>query len=265
MALQIMRFDPGVQASDSTHFEGIIAPDKGISAELLKVANSSYYGRSGKIKNLKDAVTLLGIKASKNLVILMITRNLKTHLKGPTYQRYLNEFPVVAALLAGDLARFLELHHIVEESFVSALLHRIGMTILALNRTEHYELILQQCEKNGWGLMKMEQGAYKTTHNSVTQEAFATWNLPEAMQNVAKNLDFPLDSVAQQTDLTRVTELSDIIASKLLSIDISEGAMEKEMKIVDHYGRGVDFTYKFDPAYYEKLKQHPFYRQAMSI
>ncbi len=265
VALQIMRFDPGLQASDGSHFEGIIGPDKGICAEILKVANSAYYGRSGKIKSLRDAVTLLGIKASKNLVVLMITRNLKTHLKGPTYQRYLNEFPVVAALLAQDLARFLELNDIVEESFVAGLLHRIGMTILALNRTEHYALLLEQAEKNGWAIMEMEQGAYKTNHNTVTEEAFAAWHLPEALRSVAKNVDFPLDAVDAQTDLTRITALSDIIAGKLLSLDVVEQPLEKERKIIDHYGRGVDFTYKFDPAYYEKLKEHPFYRQAMSL
>jgi HD-like signal output (HDOD) protein len=260
-----MRFDPSLKTADGSHFETIVGPDKGICAELLKVANSSYYGRSGKIKSLRDAVTLLGIKASKNLVVLMITRNLKTQLKGSTYQRYLNEYPVLAALLAQDLAGFLELHHLAEEAFVAGLLQRIGMTILALNRTDHYGPMIDACEKNGWGLAKMEKGSYRTTHNEVTQEAFAVWNLPDALQNVAKNLDFPMESIGSQSDLTLLAGLSDILAAKLLSLDIVDGALEKELKIVERYGRGVDFTYKFDPSYYEKVKKHPFYVQAMAI
>ncbi len=263
VALMVMRFDPGAETSDSAHLEGIIGPDKGISAELLKVANSAYYGRSGKINSIRDAVTLLGVKAAKNLVVLMITRNLKKQLNGAVYQRYLTEFPVVCALIAQELAIRLKKPEIAEEAFVAGLLHRIGMTILALDKPEHYDQLLGQVEKNGWDLAEMENGAYKTDHHSVTEKAFVEWKLPADLTAVAKSVDFKPEDVKSQSDLTLLTALADVIAAKLLGLDVIPRALEKEKSILDRFGLPVDFTYPFDPTYYEKLKEHPFYRQAM--
>ncbi len=264
VAMQIMQFNPDSQSSDGNAFEKIIAPDQGVSAELLKMANSSFYGHSGRIKNIKEAITLLGVKAAKNLTIVMITRSLKINLKGPVYRLYLNEYPVIAALIASDLAVELGQKKLSEDAFVSALLHRVGMTIMALNHPDHYNVILDQCAKNGWELRKMEQDSYKTTHAALTLEAFASWNLPAAMQSTAKNIDFPAGRSGEQQELTLITELADIIAAKLLSLDIASGSAEKEKAILNPFGKGVETTYKYTPEFYEKLKEHPFYKQAMT-
>jgi hypothetical protein len=54
VAARVMQFDPGSPNSSIATLERIISPDQGISAELLRVSNSAYYGRSGSIKTLRD-------------------------------------------------------------------------------------------------------------------------------------------------------------------------------------------------------------------
>lgn len=265
VALQAMKFDPDADESDSGKLQQLLAPDKSITTRLLKVANSAYYGRSGRISSLKDAITLLGLKASKNLVILLITKNLNGALKGELYMKYVHEYPVVSALIGLDLVLQLDKKEILGDIFVSGLLHKIGMTIIGMKKKEHYSLMLDQAEINGFDIQELEKEAYKINHNKVGVTAFKNWKLPDQLISVVTNIDFEPEDVGLQTDLTRLTVLAGILSSKLLSIDMLQKPLEREKQILEYYARSFELTNAFDPDYLELLKEHPFYQQAVSI
>lgn len=52
----VIRFDHADPDASIESLQQLIAPDKGITAEILKIVNSALYGRSGKIKTLKEAI-----------------------------------------------------------------------------------------------------------------------------------------------------------------------------------------------------------------
>jgi|GEM_PF-1847505 putative nucleotidyltransferase with HDIG domain len=58
--------DPNATAED---ISGIIEKDDFLAAFILKVANSSYYGNSGKVKSINDAVVLLGFTGIKSIAV----------------------------------------------------------------------------------------------------------------------------------------------------------------------------------------------------
>jgi len=87
--LQVIQYDHNSPTANPQDIEKIVSPDKGISAEILKVANSAYYGRSGKVKLLRDATSLLGLKALKNLIIFLGTKNLNEKIKTPILKNML--------------------------------------------------------------------------------------------------------------------------------------------------------------------------------
>ncbi|MFO1525423.1 MAG: HDOD domain-containing protein [Turneriella sp.] len=62
---QVIGFDANNPKNSAADLEKLIVPDKAISAGLLRVSNSAFYGRSGKVKILRDALAVLGIKATK--------------------------------------------------------------------------------------------------------------------------------------------------------------------------------------------------------
>lgn len=263
VTMQVMRFDPQAEAADSHSLANLIAPDKGICVDLLRIANSAYYGRSGQIRTVRDALTLLGLKPAKNFILLLITRNMAENLKGPLFKKYLMEYPVIAALAAEELVRLLKLNLEVGDAFVTALLHNIGMTVLALNKKDHYELLMEHSERTGDSLIGLEKDAYGTRHDDVSRMAFAQWKLPESMQTVANQLNFSLDQTESVSDLSRVTTLAAIIAGKFTYSDLVEGPLEKEARIFAHYQAGKDVQSHFGPAFYDQVQQHPFYQFTM--
>ena len=69
VAHKVLLFE-GDTVSGSSELEQIILPDKSICADILRMANSAYYARAKKIQTIKDAITLLGLKTIKNIVML---------------------------------------------------------------------------------------------------------------------------------------------------------------------------------------------------
>lgn len=70
----------------SEELENIIAPDKSLSADLMRVANSAYYGRAGSINTLRDAITLMGLKTINNIVLVKFRQRYTAKLRHPLYK-----------------------------------------------------------------------------------------------------------------------------------------------------------------------------------
>src|SRR5512136_2368091 len=56
--------------------EKIILLDPAITARILKVANSALYARQREIKNVQQAITLLGFKMIKSMILLVCASNI---------------------------------------------------------------------------------------------------------------------------------------------------------------------------------------------
>ena len=263
VTMQVMKFDHQADNADSTHLGSIVAPDKGICVDLLRIANSAYYGQSGNIRSVKDAVTLLGLKPAKNFILLLITRSMSESLRGPLFKKYLMEYPVIAALTAEELVKMFSLNHAVGDAFTTALLHNIGMTVIGLEKKDHYGLLLEYSERTGQPLAKLEQDSYGTTHDSVSRMAFTQWNLPESMRTAVSELGFAVDDTSNVSDLARVMTLASIIAGKFTYSDLVDQPLEKEARILDYYKADENVRGFFGPNYYETIQKHPFYQFTM--
>jgi len=261
VTVQIMQYDPLSPQASSQALEGIIAPDKGVSAEILRVSNSSFYGRSGSVQTLRDAITLLGGKAVKNLTILLATKALAGSLKGEVYKKYLHEFPIASALLAQDLADSAGRKNIREEVFLGALLHKIGMTSLALTFPKEYRLTLDEAEKEGLPLAEEERKRHGRDHVDVAGEIADRWKLPDGLRKILTQHDFAADDMSQVPDQVRLTALAGLAAREMMGLLLPMEELDRKARLAHHYGLegGIE---KMDAKYYQSLREHPFFQQA---
>ena len=263
VTMQVMKFDPQGESADSQHLGALVAPDKGICVDLLRIANSAYYGQAGNIRTVKDAVTLLGLKPAKNFILLLVTRSMSENLRGPLFKKYLMEYPVIAALTAEELVKMFQLNQAAGDAFTTALLHNIGMTVIGLEKKDHYGLLLEYSERTGQPLAKLEQDSYGTTHDAVSRMAFAQWNLPQNMRTVVDEMGFSVDDTSKVSDMARVMTLASIIAGKFTYSDLVDQPLEKEARILDHYKADATMRGFFGPGYYDTVQKHPFYQFTM--
>ncbi len=264
VAIQVMQFDPNSDKASSYSLEQIITPDKGVSAEILRISNSAFYGRSGKVKTLRDAITLLGLKTVKNLVILLSTQSISGSLKGEMLVKYLQEFPIVAALVAQELCQKLGHKEFKDEIFVGGLLHKIGMTIFALNQSKQYKLLLETAEKRDRDFVEMERETFKTDHVEIGRTVFNTWKLPEQLKEIISEHEFDAARIGEMSDLVRLSALGSLVARELIGIPLFERDLSRKDALVAHYQAEDLLAKEFGEGRYALIQDHPFYKQVVS-
>ncbi len=89
VVMKVLTFESDNPHGGSAEMEKILSPDIGISTNIIRIANSAYYGRSGTIQSLKDAITLLGTKTIKNLIFLEYNKKINKSLKPPLFFKHL--------------------------------------------------------------------------------------------------------------------------------------------------------------------------------
>lgn len=255
---QVIQFDANNPKNGAADLEKLVVPDKAISAELLRVANSAFYGRSGKVKILRDSLAVLGIKATKNLVIYLSTKTMAANYKSDTFKKYLNRFPIYAALVAQNIALETKLKPQADECFLAALLHSIGMNIMALQKQGHYSDMIDACEKNKWELSKLEKQSYGTTHTILGKRAAETWKLPDIFKRLME-----ISPTTEYTNLLdpleKSTYLAGVIASVLLEIPVSEAAKTNAQRCYTDLGGTQNVLLRHaSPDALTKIKAHPF-------
>ncbi|MBL8020900.1 MAG: HDOD domain-containing protein [Leptospirales bacterium] len=265
VAARIMQFDPAGSHASSSSMEMIVGADQSISAEILRVANSSYYGRSGKIKTLKDAITLLGLKTAKNLVVLIFTRSMASKIRGDILRKHCIEFPVVTALLCIDTAKQAGQSDLKEEAFLCGLLHRIGMTMIALEKRAEYAEMISKAELEQIDLRTLEQSMLGTTSNDINALVVKKWNLPPTIAETMLGLNVAPEAVGDASHQVRITALSASIAKKLLGIPILPGDDAVQTAVLHHYGLKHEMLSFFSDSYFSLLKENPFYQNAVAV
>ncbi len=258
--LKVVQYDHTAPTANPQDIEKIIAPDKGITAEILKVANSAYYGRSGKIKLLRDATALLGLKALKNLIIFLGTKGLNEKIKNPTVKKYTNLLPIVSALLAQEIAKHLNKKEIVEEVFLAALLHKLGITVLAINKGDHYAFLLEQAEQDELDIIELEKSAYGITQVEIGRHLATEWKLPEVIVRCC-GISTNTKIEELQSDIEKITFIASICGMELLHIPFDPSNFPKANSIFQQLGGKGDAILLFaNEQTFENLKQHPFYQ-----
>lgn len=256
---QVIGFDAGNPKNGAGELEKLIIPDKAIGADLLRVSNSAFYGRSGKVKALRDALAVLGIKATKNLVIYLSTRTMAPNYKSDAFKRYLIRFPIYAALTAQNIAQATPaLKAQSEEGFLAALLHSIGMNIMALQKGGHYSDMIDACETNKWDLLKLEKQSYGITHTELGKKAAETWQLPGLFSRLMEIS--PSSDPAQLTEnMEKLTYTSAVVSATLVQIPLADSARQGAQDTFGALGGTGDLFAKFaSPDALQRLKNHPF-------
>jgi len=145
--IEVMEFNENTATNGAQDLEKIILGDKALTLDIIKISNSAFYGRSGSIKELKEAITLLGLKTIKNLVVLQAKKKLTNSLNEEIFKKHLNILPIVSSLITIDLLGVFKLRKLEPGLFTMSVFRKIGMMVLAQNFPSRYKTVLQNYEE----------------------------------------------------------------------------------------------------------------------
>lgn len=199
--------------SSADHIAQVVNRSPSLTALLLKIVNSSFYGFPSKIDKISHAVTLIGTREISGLAlgisILSIFKNIpKEMIDMYSFLKH--------SLACGILSRILAAQKNfgqTEQLFVSGLLHDLGRLILYLYFTEESRDILSRARNNNKLLYEEETDCLGCDHAQVGKHLMEQWKLPLILENNVLYHHHP--SEAQQPIPATIVHLADIIVNSL--------------------------------------------------
>lgn len=156
-----------------------IEADPGLTGQVLKFVNSSYFGFSREINSIKLAITLVGIRTIKNFAPWSAVFSLMPNPKcGPFDLRSLWQDSLRRALFARAFGRLLGLKD-GEELFAAALLQDMAIPLLAKEIPARYVKLLEGRGDGTIRLSELEQAELGFTHADAAAFMARHWSLPE--------------------------------------------------------------------------------------
>jgi len=199
--------------SSADHIARVVNRSPSLTALLLKIVNSSFYGFPSKIDKVSHAVTLIGTREISGLAlgisILSIFKNIpKEMIDMYSFLKH--------SLACGILSRILAAQKNfgqTEQLFVSGLLHDLGRLILYLYFTEESRNILSRARRGNKLLYQEEHDYLGCDHAQVGKQLMEQWKLPLILENNVLYHHIP--SKAQQPIPATIVHLADIVVNSL--------------------------------------------------
>ncbi len=207
----------------------LVSSDHILSAKVLRLVNSPFYGFSGRISTISNALILLGVNVVRSLALSSsIFEMMEKNIVG------LWEHSLAAAVSANVIARRLKLPE-AEEISTAALLHDIGKVMIKIKLEEDYNHLLSLITEKELSMTEAEQELLSTDHTEIGEWIAQTWFLPEKLTEPIACHHNVEKSVIHQMK-TSVVHLADVLV-KASGFGFS----------------GDDFVPRIQPAAWKKL------------
>jgi HD-like signal output (HDOD) protein/CheY-like chemotaxis protein len=172
-----------LRSSDSsiTEIGNLIAQDMGMSAKVLQLVNSAFFGLSSRVSSPQQAVLLIGIENLKALVLsVQVFSDLGGHLTrelGFLWNHSMSTAGSAKAIARVELAS----SGVREDAFTAGLLHDVGRLVLASAFGSEYQQVLKRAAEPGVLLASCEGDAFGCTHNGVGAYLLGLWGLTDSI------------------------------------------------------------------------------------
>lgn len=173
----------------------LISKDQSITAKIIKMANSAFYGYPRQIRTLSEAIVILGFRQIRTL---LITASASEHLNG-TIEGYmiakgdLWKHSYAVAYVAGLISKLSEKAK-PDEAFTTGILHDIGKLILGNFLKGSYSEVVKLANENKISFAIAEEKLLGIHHAEVGGRILEKWNFPEFMTFAVRKHHNPLEN-----------------------------------------------------------------------
>jgi HD-like signal output (HDOD) protein len=207
--------------ADIRRIARIVERDIAMSAKVLQLVNSAYFGLSargigGSISSVEQAIIMLGINTVQYLALataIFVSYEGRDDLFGFSLS-LLQQHSFLAARIA---SRLLPDRGPSEEAFVAALLHDAGKLLLAGRYPERYRRLMGLATREGLPLTLLETDEFGASHPEVAAYLFGTWGLPSVIVEAVAFHHDPSAAGRSAFDVTGAVHVAEVLANEMTS------------------------------------------------
>lgn len=157
----------------------LISSDQALTAKVLKIANSPFYGFPKKISTVDFAIIVLGFDALKEIIISIalvssLQKKADTYFNTKAFWDHSMSTGIIARRLGKDVG-----YRVTGEVFVAGLLHDMGISVLNKYFTSEFHRIIEIVRETDLTFLEAEESVLGVTHMEIGGWLGERWNLPE--------------------------------------------------------------------------------------
>lgn len=193
----------------------VVKLDPGLSARLLKLANSVAYSPPKPVHSLAHATSMVGMNTIRNLAlatgVVMVFRGVPEHLlsMGSFWKHS------VAVASAAHLLAIRARTVTADVAFVAGLLHDVGELLICLQRPLEAREVIIRAENTGAPNFEVERELFGFTHAEVGARLLEVWGLGAAEVAAARFHHDPTAAPAAHRRVTELVHVADVTVSAL--------------------------------------------------
>ncbi len=171
------------QASISEICE-IIKKDQTISANILKIANSAFYGLRKEATSIRQAILMLGLSAIRDIALTVSTK--LQHKRFGIVEQLMWDHSIGAAIAARLIAtgRGKELEEI---AFFGGLLHDFGKVLINNECPDAFGRAMQRIYNDREDSLIAERSIFDYSHTEIGALVMEKWNFPPIFVSILEN------------------------------------------------------------------------------
>jgi putative nucleotidyltransferase with HDIG domain len=189
----------------------MVAKDPSLSAKILKLVNSAFFGLPRKVDMISHAVVLVGTSGIKNLAICACVYDVFP--KSPGNSTFnLKKFwwhSLRCAFLAKHMASEQDTCH-PDEAFLAGLLHDIGKALLWVNLRKTYETLLEQCG-NDTDLLLAGEAHLGATHAEVGAWLLDRWQLEPSIVDCVRYHHEQAERITHAFSMVQIIHVANLL------------------------------------------------------
>ncbi len=190
----------------------VIELDPGLTANVLQLANSAYFGWTGTIKSVKQAITRLGTNRIFQMVLCMSVAPLvRKPIKGYDMDsEALWQHSIATAMAAEKLVEALGINGL-EEAFTAGMLHDMGKVVLGTFVDIDDEPIKEIVKSDCLAFNEAERMVLGLDHAEVAGVLLESWNLPAEVVAAARWHHEPDKAEEEYQQIVDIVHLADVL------------------------------------------------------
>ena len=161
----------------------VIAQDLAMTAKILQLVNSAFFGIPRHISNPAQAAGMLGLDTIKALVL---TTGIFSKFEQKRFVHFGIETLWNHSIKTGAIAKKIADKesadkHLSDNAFMAGLLHDVGKLVLMANVPDKYKAVIETIKEQNITLNQAEQSVFGTSHAEVGAYLAGLWGLPDAI------------------------------------------------------------------------------------
>lgn len=160
----------------------LVSNDPTLTMRVMKLANSVFYGMSGRVRAPQFAITVIGFSTVRGLAVAALAGLSDASALPPLFWERSTATAIAANLVARRVGAT------PQDAFCAGLLLRLGQGMLYRCDRERYAEILEQ-SPNRAALLETELAVYGSVHSQVSADALAAWSFPSDLTQTLSLVD----------------------------------------------------------------------------